>query len=392
MHIGIVGSFPPSVSGIAEFSEHFETSLRTVDPSVTLSRIIIVDDDKNPDRDVRKPLAIIHKEQLQEYLDAATAINESPINLLVIQHEFSSYGGGSENTYIQKLIQHVTKPIILVAHTVPVDSDAHYTEERELFFKSIKSHIAKIFTFLPKAKETLVDYGYPNDTICVFPHPVPHISQTLETHILRTQLHLKQDAFIALSFGFFHPNKGTATTIEAIKICKQQKEPVVFVYAGTTLPTTTSQAYFKKLRETIDQEHLEDMVVFDLDFVSQTKLFSYIQAADIGIVPYIYRSYTASGPLSFFIGAGKPIITTPFAYATSVLNEQNACFVPFENGEAIATAITKFRLDTTYRTTITDNCTHLATTLTWDVIGKKYMEIFHTILASTTSVSGTIEK
>lgn len=392
MNIGIVGSFPPSISGIAEFSEHFETSLRTVDPTVTLSRVIIVDNDKNPDIDVRQPLAVIHKEQLQEYLHAATAINTSSIDLLVIQHEFSSYGGGSENTYIQKLIQHVTKPIVLVAHTVPVDSDAHYTEERELFFKAIQRHVARIFTFLPKAKETLVEYGYPQDTICVFPHPVPHISQVLSKEALRKQLHLKQDAFIALSFGFFHPNKGTTTTIDAIRILKKRKEPVVFVYAGTTLPTTTSQAYFKKIRETIDQEHLEDMVVFDLDFVSQTKLFSYITASDVGIVPYIYRSYTASGPLSFFIGAGKPIITTPFAYATSILTEQNACFVPFENSEAIADAITRFRLDTQYHTTITENCTQLATTVTWEVIGKKYMDIFHSILTKTPLGSGAKEQ
>ena len=56
----------------------------------------------------------------------------------------------------------------------------------------------------------------------------------------------------------------------------------------------------------------------------------------------------SSGVLSFFVAAAKPVITTPFAYAASLLPKDFTTFVPVKNSQAITQAIERYMIDKVY--------------------------------------------
>jgi len=261
-----------------------------------------------------------------------------------------------------------------------VADDAHHIIERKQFFQAIYDSVNNIIVFLPQAKKTLVSYGLEEDKISIIPHGVKSMKRNEDILKLRQKFCFPEDAFILFSFGFFHPNKGTIYTIQAINSLVKKKKNVFFLYAGTTLPSADSQEYFKSLREMVQNNHLEKNVRFDMNFISQDRLSAYLHTCDVGIVPYIYKSYTASGPLSFFIGAGKPIITTPFAYATSILSSQDACFVPFKNGSAIAQAITRIQSDQEFHNSLITHYTTTQSTLLWKSVAQQYLSTIKNVL------------
>lgn len=373
MRIAMIAPFPPSEGGIVEFAGDFATALREVDPGIHIRKVPILSKEDTPEDP--KVLTRISKLKKEEYARAATDINDSDVDIVVIQHEFAEYGG-NHGDYIIDTILRLKKPVFLIAHTVPVDDDAHHRRERESFFKKIASHMTGIVTFLPQGRSSLISYGVPQDRISVIPHAVPIFDESIPKTSMRLNLHLPTNRFIALSFGFIHPNKGTIFTIEAMRLIKEKHLPIHFLCVGGVLPNEESNRYIQVLNKKIAAYELSDSVHIVIEYVTHAKLSAYIQASDIGIVPYIYRSYTASGPLSFFIGGGKPIITTPFAYASSLLTPENACIVPFEDSEAIAKGIEKLSLDQSYYQSLERKTCALRETLRWNVTAKKYLDFF----------------
>jgi glycosyltransferase involved in cell wall biosynthesis len=84
---------------------------------------------------------------------------------------------------------------------------------------------------------------------------------------------------------------------------------------------------------------VEQNVVFHNRFFTPQEMASLVLAADIYITPYSHEAQAESGTLAFAMGAGKAIISTPYWYATELLEDGRGALVPFENPDAIADAV-----------------------------------------------------
>src|SRR5260221_4335673 len=54
-------------------------------------------------------------------------------------------------------------------------------------------------------------------------------------------------------------------------------------------------------------------VVFHDRFVSEAELGEFLGAADIYVTPYLKPEQITSGTLPYAVGAGKPVISTPYS-------------------------------------------------------------------------------
>ena len=98
------------------------------------------------------------------------------------------------------------------------------------------------------------------------------------------------------------------------------------------------EAYRDGLRQRVADLGLTEHVRFEDRFVTTAELGRWLLAADIFVTPYPGMEQIVSGTLSYAVGAGKAIVSTPYAYAAEVLAEGRGLLVPPSSPVALAEA------------------------------------------------------
>ena len=75
------------------------------------------------------------------------------------------------------------------------------------------------------------------------------------------------------------------------------------------------EAYRRRLESTAAALDVTDHVRFVDRFVGRTELGTWLEAADVFVTPYPNLDQIVSGTLSYAMGAGKAVVSTPYAYA-----------------------------------------------------------------------------
>ena len=84
---------------------------------------------------------------------------------------------------------------------------------------------------------------------------------------------------------------------------------------------------------------MTDHVRFVDRFVGQVELTRWLEAADVFVTPYPNLEQIVSGTLSYAMGAGRVIVSTPYAYASELLADGRGVLVPPGSPSAFAAAI-----------------------------------------------------
>lgn len=369
MRILVVSSYPPEENGLAEFNNDLLREIHKVDPKLEFYGIAI-----NADADSYKYkpniLGQIRKHKLEDYAGAADVINNSSADLVILEHEFGQFGG-HDGDHVISLLSNIKKKVLLIAHTVPVRSDTHHLASRRAFFTNTHKYVSAYITFLEEGRNTLASYGISKSRIHVIPHATPDIRCPHKPNIGR--------ALKLFSFGFFHPNKGHTYAVEAIASVKKQGVKCEYTIVGQTLNNPVSKSYLARLKGLVEKHGLEDCVKIRNHYMQRAQLYEYICDCDLGIVPYQYHSYTASGPLSFFIGAAKPTITTRFAYARSIFTADETIFASFRSSESIAEAVVKVDANRPLLERMNANVSKLRDRLLWPRLAPRYVQVINSL-------------
>ncbi len=64
---------------------------------------------------------------------------------------------------------------------------------------------------------------------------------------------------------------------------------------------------------------LDQHVEFVDEYLTQAQIVDYLLASDIYVTPYLDPTQITSGTLAYALGAGKAIISTPYAHAVEAL-------------------------------------------------------------------------
>jgi glycosyltransferase involved in cell wall biosynthesis len=147
----------------------------------------------------------------------------------------------------------------------------------------------------------------------------------------KNMLNLKGSPLI-LTFGLLSQNKGIESLLKVLPEVINQYPDLVYLILGATHPMIkkiSGEAYRQYLKSIVSELEIENNVVFHDKFVEKEELCNYILASDIYASLYLSREQIVSGTLTYAIGMGKAIDSTPYWYAEEMLSDNCGLLVDF---------------------------------------------------------------
>lgn len=369
MKTAIIGTYPPRQCGIATFTQDL---FRSITKSSTHRHGIIAISDGTEKLFPEEVDFVIEKNNLKCYIAAARYINAT-YDACIIQHEYGIFGGISGD-YVLALAKSLDLPLISNLHTVlenPTDS-----EKAVLQHLTQRSH--KVTVMTQRAITMVRDiYSVPEDKIKLIPHGVPDFSY--DQHNAKKSIGYP-DKKIMLSFGFLGRNKGFETAIEAV--ASVHDDNFVYIILGSTHPNILreeGESYRASLIQKTEDLGISDKVKFINCFASEALLKQYLSACDIYVTPYPNEQQISSGTLSFAIGAGAAVISTPYWYAKDLLTENRGLLFDFKNAHQLADLINQLLENPTLLAKYRKNAAAYGKQICWKNIGKQHLALLESL-------------
>jgi len=371
MRIAIIGTYLPRRCGIATFTNDLYKSLNTIHAD----QIGIIALSNNTETIFPQEVkCIIEKDNLGSYQKAAEFIN-THYDICIVQHEYGIFGGQSGH-YIVELLRMLYIPSLTNLHTVLKKP----TIAERTIIQQLALHSDRIMVMTNVALEILgMEYALYDTKICVIPHGVP----TFTYNKLDAKKALKLgDKKIMLSFGLLGPNKGYETAIEAVA---QINDPnFLYIILGATHPEirkAEGEKYRKSLEQKVINLGLETKVVFVNQFVSDDLLGQYLKACDIFVSPYPNENQISSGTLTFALGAGCAVLSTPYLYAIDLLAEERGLLFNFGDALGLSHLVNMLLYDEELLLRYSKNGPRYTDNMQWNKIGPKIKALTNEVMA-----------
>jgi glycosyltransferase involved in cell wall biosynthesis len=157
-----------------------------------------------------------------------------------------------------------------------------------------------------------------------------------------------------------------------------------YVILGATHPDllrTEGEAYRHRLTARVAELGLTEHVIFVDQFVGRRDLARWLEAADIFVTPYPNLEQIVSGTLSYAMSAGKPIVSTPYAYATEMLGGGRGLLVERATAPDLARAFLELLGDPERRAAIGARAYDHSRRMIWPEVGSAYRRLFTRVVA-----------
>lgn len=378
MKIAFIGTYPPRECGIGTFTQNLFHSTVGADVLVSGSEgFVVAIDDNGLHYDYPKEVKLtIRQEEQTDYLEAANVIDLSGADVCILEHEFGIFGG-QNGIYILPLLYRLKIPLIVTLHTVL--KTPSYNQ------KAVMTEICKIAQSVVVMSQTAVDmlsevYQVPADKIARIAHGVPDIQFDQLLAKKEFKLSSKQ---VLLTFGFIGRNKGIETVLRALPEVVKKYPQLVYIVLGKTHPNVVRHAgeeYRVFLAGLVKQLGIEKHVVFLNEFIGQAELFKYLSASDIYITPYTSEAQITSGTLSYAIGAGNAVISTPYWHAAELLADGRGRLFNFHDSPALTEILLELLDHPEQMWQLRKNAFDYGREITWPKIGEKYLELAESIV------------
>jgi hypothetical protein len=174
----------------------------------------------------------------------------------------------------------------------------------------------------------------------IIPHGIPDMAPR-DQNELKARFGVRGHRML-LTFGLLGPNKGIETVIRALPAIVAACRDVVYFVVGATHPAVirhNGETYRTTLEREAERLGVRDHVVFRDQYVTTDELCDYLQATDVFVSPYLNEAQVTSGALSYAMGAGAAVVSTPYWHAKELLADGRGCLVPFADSAALATTI-----------------------------------------------------
>ena len=102
---------------------------------------------------------------------------------------------------------------------------------------------------------------------------------------------------------------------------------------------TTERAIGRVSLRLVAELELDDHVRFVDGFADIAEIARLLAGTAIYLTPYRSREQIVSGALTFAVAAGCPVVSTPYFYAEDLLASGAGVLVPFEDPDAMSTAV-----------------------------------------------------
>ena len=315
IEIANISTFLPRECGLATFSNNLLNSIISTNYSDDLkisTYVVALDKDNDGYKYPDIVKHTIRQNHIPDYIVAAQFINFSQANLCILQHEYGIFGGES-GTYILSLIHNLRIPVIVVFHTVL--EEPSYTQK--IITQNLSREASKVIVMSDLAINFLQNiYGVPKEKIAKIEHGVPDFK--FRNNGVSNKRFDFEGKKVLLTFGLINRNKGIETVLEALGDVVKKHPEIIYIVLGKTHPNVLKESgeeYRNYLHRLVQKYALDKYVYFYDYFVSDKELFDCLSATNIYIAPYLNKAQMTSGPLSYAIGAGCAVVSTPFWHA-----------------------------------------------------------------------------
>ena len=385
MKIAYISTYPPRECGIATFNQNLMRAISANFPkrkALVDNGFVVALNDSETVQEYEYPEEVkyvIRQNHQKDYIRAANFINTSDADACIMEHEFGIYGGES-GIYILPLLNRLEKPLISILHTVL--KDPSYVQR--IIIREIAEQSSKIIVMGRRAVEFLTTiYDIPADKIQIIEHGVPDIDVSDVNPV--KNLSTFKNHRVLLTFGLISRNKGLETVIRALPKITENHPDVVYVVLGNTHPgviKNSGEEYRDHLKSLAAQLDVSKHLCFINKFVSEEELVNYLAAAEVYVTPYLNEAQITSGTLSYAVGAGAAVVSTPYWHATELLADNRGRLFDFKDAEALACIVNELLEDSTMLSGLKENAYEYGLHLRWPAIGGEFIKVAQEACAS----------
>jgi glycosyltransferase involved in cell wall biosynthesis len=325
----------------------------------------------------------IQKNERADHVRTASALGRC-VGVVSIQHEYGIWGG-EDGEHVNDFVGALNVPSVATLHTVL----QHPTPGQRTVLSRLISRTEATVVMSRSAADLLTNlYGVDSRRLHVIPHGVPDLP-LVDAAKVKPGLGVEGRQVI-LSFGLLGPGKGYELAIAALPEVVAEHPSVLYVVVGATHPDlvrSQGETYRQGLIDTVARLGLEDHVRFVDRFVGRVELTKWLEAADIFVTPYPNLDQIVSGTLSYAMGAGRAVVSTPYAYARELLADGRGVLVPPASPAALATALNEILADPGLRAAIGRRAYAHSRGMVWSAVGARYRDLFAQVAAPARSTA-----
>lgn len=374
--VALVGSYVPRQCGIATFTKDLRDAIAE-HIGQRQATVLAIDDIPHGYAYPQEVRLQVPQHKQAEYTTAAELLNINDVQVVLIQHEFGLYGG-RDGSHVLDLVHQLRMPVITTLHTILSEP----TPGQMAVMKELANESDRVVVMSRLGMEMLQNiYGVPADKIAVIPHGIPDMP-FVDPHFYSDQFGVEGKR-VLLTFGLLSPNKGIEVAIRAMPQIVAAHPEVVYIVLGATHPhilRTQGNAYRNSLERLVEELGLEEHVRFHNRFVTQAELCAYIGVADIYITPYLNKAQITSGTLSYALGAGKVVVSTPYWHAEEMLADGRGRLVPFGDSQKLAETVIELLDNEVERNAIRKRAYLYCRPMVWKQVGQAYLRLAARVL------------
>ncbi|MNB71051.1 GDP-mannose-dependent alpha-(1-6)-phosphatidylinositol monomannoside mannosyltransferase [compost metagenome] len=376
--IAYIGTYVPQKCGIATYTHHLRQSISQAkgwkgkDPVFAIKpggSLIAYND---PD------VYEVPKDKRAAYKKLAERLNGSDIGVVSLQHEFGIFGGEA-GSYVLDLVENLDKPLAVTFHTV-------FEKPEEPYF-SIQERIARrsdlILVMNRKAKEYLNrSFGIPLGKIQYVPHGTPSPLPG------RREAYRKAMGWdghkILMTFGLLGRGKGLETIIKSLPDVVREVPETLYTIVGQTHPEVRKaegESYREELKTLVRDLGLENNVAMIDRYVEEDELAGLLSACDLYVTPYPGLQQITSGTLAYAVGLGRPVLSTPYAYAKDLLSDYPELLIQPGDIPSWSEGMRRILADED-NLRQTERCmAALGAPMNWPSVGRLHLDMFSSLAA-----------
>ena len=369
--VAFISSFPPRRCGIATFTSDLIKSTAVAARDEFEPLVVAM---RSGDLKYKDPVKFeIRQEVKNDYICAADYINFSHVDVVSVQHEFGLFGGEA-GSYLTLLLNKLNAPVITTLHTVLNDPDPAYYKS----LVDVCNASYKVVTMNERGVDMLRDvYGISGKKVELVAHGIPDLP-FVDSNYYKYKFGMEGRRTI-LTFGLLSKNKGIEVMLKAMPAIVRAEPSVLYVILGMTHPAVLRQdgeSYRFSLQRMVKELNLKKHVIFHNRFVNDEELRNFLCAADVYATPYLSQEQLTSGTLSFAVGTGKAVVSTPYWAAQELLADGRGKIVPFGDSGAMSDSVVEIVKDDSLFYSLRRRAYEYGRSRTWPKIGQKYWKLF----------------
>jgi len=281
--VGYLSTYPRRECGIATFCDDLIHATGG-DGAFPEPVVIAMEGGARYHRYSRPVVHVVDDRNEKDYQAAAEFINDSPVDVVSIQHEFGIYGG-MEGRGMYRFLSTIAKPVVTNLHTVLPQPDGMTRD----MIRALAEKSERVMVMNPIASQILRrDYGVSLKKVSFINHGAPSPS-TERREAIKQRLGLGGKK-VMCTFGLVGAGKGLEYAIQALPSVLRRHPDLVYLIVGQTHPGAIRDGvddYRETLTRMTTELGVEDSVRFVNRYLTKDEIISYLAASDIYITPYI---------------------------------------------------------------------------------------------------------